>query len=59
MTSGPLMPDYHPVCSLTEHLESSGVVVLECWNCSVPNFGRGGTCSVNWISNSQIVAGVE
>lgn len=55
----PLMSDYYPVCSLTGHFESSALVVLECWNCSVPNFGRGERCSVNYISNSQIVAGVE
>lgn len=57
--SSPLMPDYCPVCSLTKRLESPAVVVLECWKCSLPNFGRGGRCSVNRISSSHTVAGVE
>jgi len=36
------MPDYYPVYSLTKHLESPAVVVLECWNCSVLALGGEG-----------------
>lgn len=40
-------PGYHPVCSLTKHAESPAMVVLECWNCSVPNLGREMFCELN------------